>query len=246
LLFAIQPSYGCCTFRGKILLAPVADSALAAMMREGGGQSFFRLGAYAEIGVGFCEEDLAVFCDDVGGWDGETPAFIAIKKRQVDQDGLVVSAVILRDGVDEAEFFSECIAGIGEDREGKAMLAGHEIALALRLRADGDHEGFVLADGSVEITPGFKLSDAVGAPAAAKEFDDEGAKSEHVFAADDAAGSVVEFEVWSDGADGENVVFNAGGEQLSDSALAYGKALLLDEVTGVGSDLVELVLKCGH
>ena len=48
------------------------------------------------------------------------------------------------------------------------------------------------------------------------------------------------------GADGEDAVFDAGGEELFDGALADGEALRLHEVAGVGGDLVELVLKCGH
>ncbi len=105
---------------------------------------------------------------------------------------------------------------------------------------------FALAEGAVEIAPGFELGDAVGAPAAAEELDDEGAEGEHVGAADEAAGGVVEFELGGDGADGEDAVFNAGVEELGDGALADGQALLLHQVAGVGGDLVELVLKSGH
>ena len=114
------------------------------------------------------------------------------------------------------------------------------------LRADGDHEAFALAEGAVEVAPGFELGDAVGAPAAAEELDDEGAEGEQVGAADEAAGGVVEFEFGGDGADGENAAFNAGGEELGDGALADGQALGLDQVAGVGGDLVELILESGH
>jgi len=158
-----------------------------------------------------------------------------------------VGTVVLGDGVDEAEFFSEQVVGIGEDGEGQAVLAAHEVALPFGLGADGDHKGVALAECSVEVAPGFKLGDAVGAPAATKELDDEWpAKGEHVVGADEAAGSVIESKVRGDCADGEDAVFNAGEEEICDSLLADGQALGLHEVAGVGGDLVELVLKgCG-
>ena len=153
---------------------------LAAVVGEGGGEGFFGFGADAEVGVGFGEEDSAVFGDDVGGGNGQAPAWFAVDEGDVDEDGLVVGAVVLGDGVDEAELFGELVAGVGEDGEGQAVLAGHEVALALGLRADGDHEGFALAEGAVEVAPGFEFGDAVGAPAAAEELDDEWAEGEQV------------------------------------------------------------------
>ena len=102
---------------------------------------------------------------------------------------------------------------------------------------------FALAERAVEVAPGFELGDAVGAPAAAKELDDQRAEGEQVGAADEAAGGVVEGELGGDGADGEDAVFDAGGEELGDGALADGQALGLHQVAGVGGDLVELVLK---
>ena len=105
---------------------------------------------------------------------------------------------------------------------------------------------FALAEGAVEVAPGFELGDAVGAPAAAEELDDERAEGEQVGGADEAACGVVEFELGGGGADGEDAVFNAGGEELGDGALTDGQALLLHEVAGVGGDLVELVLESGH
>ena len=67
------------------------------------------------------------------------------------------------------------------------MLAGHEVALALGLRADGDHERAALAQLAVEIAPGLELGDAIGAPAAAEEFDHQRAKGEQVGGADELA-----------------------------------------------------------
>ena len=196
--------------------------------------------------MGFGEEDFVVFCDYVGGGDRQAPARFAVDEGDVDEDGLVGGAVILGDGVDETEFFGELVAWVVEDGEGQTVLAGHEVALALGLRADGNHEAFTLAKGAVEVAPRFKLGDAVRAPAAAEELDDHGAEGEHVLAADQAACGVVELEIGGDGADGENVIFNAGGEELFDGTLADGQALGLHQVAGIGGDLVELVLKCGH
>ena len=46
----------------------------------------------------------------------------------------------------------------------------------------------MLAESAVEVAPGFEFGDAVGAPAAAKEFDDERAKGEEIAGADEFAG----------------------------------------------------------
>ena len=104
----------------------------------------------------------------------------------------------------------------------------------------------MLAELTVEIAPGFQLSDAVGAPAAAEELDDERADGEQVAGADDLAAGVFEGELGSVGTDGENVVFDAGGEEVFNGALTYCQTLGLNEVAGVRGDLVELVLKGGH
>lgn len=71
-------------------------------------------------------------------------------------------------------------AGVGEDGERKAVLADHEVALAGSLRADGSEQRAGLAEASVEVAPSFELGDAVGAPAAAKEVEDEGPEGEQV------------------------------------------------------------------
>ena len=205
------------------------------------------LGADAEVGVGFSEEDAPSGTDYICRGKEQAPARLAVDEGDVDEDGEEVGAVVLGDGVDEAELFGQGAAGVGEHGEGQAVLAGHEVVLPLDLRADGDHEGFALTELTVEVAPGFQLGDAVGAPAATKEFDDQGAEGEHVRAADAAAGGVVEGKFGGDGADGEDAVFNAGGEELGDRALADGKAVGLDQLTGVGGDFVELVLKAsGH
>ena len=126
------------------------------------------------------------------------------------------------------------------------MLAGHEVALPGGLRADGDHKRAALAKLAVEITPGFELRHAIGAPAPAKKLDDQRAEGEQVGRADELAVGVLEGELGSGGADGENAFFDAGGEELFDGAFADGEPVGLHQVPGVGGDLVELVLQGGH
>ncbi len=114
------------------------------------------------------------------------------------------------------------------------------------MRADGGEQRARLAQAGVEVAPGLELGDAVGAPAAAEEVEDERSEGEQVGGADGAAGGVVEGELGSGGADGEDFFLDAGGEELANGALADGHALGLDEVARVGGDLVELVLEGGH
>jgi len=219
---------------------------LSAVVGEGGGEGFFGFGADAEVCVSFGEENAAVFCDHIGGGDGQAPAWVAVDEGDVDEDGEIVVAVVLGDGVGEAELFGQGAAGVGEHGEWQAVLAGHEVVLPLGLRAYRNHQAFTLAELAIEVAPGFKFGDAVRAPAAAKELDDQGAEGEHVRAADEATGSVVEGELGGDGANGEDAVFNAGGEELLDGALADGKAVGLNQLACVGGDFVELVLEGGH
>jgi len=213
---------------------------------QGGGEGFIRLGTDAEIGVGLGKDYASSGTYDIGCRQGKTPAGFAVDEGEIDEDGAKVVLVVFGDGVDEAELFPQGAAGIGEDGEGQAMLAGHEVVLALGLGADGDHEGPVLADGSVEVAPCLQLRGAVRAPASAEELEDERTEGEHVGRADEAAGGVVQGEVRRGGADGEDLFFDAGGEEFGDGAFADGQALGLHEVPGVGGDLVELVLEESH
>ena len=215
-------------------------------VREGGGEGFLGFGTHAEIGVGFRKEDAAIAADDVGCRDGETPAWFAVDERDVDEDGEVVGAVVLGDSVDEAEFFGDRAAGVSEHGERQTVLDGHEVALALDLRANCNHQDSPLAECAVEIAPRFEFSNAIGTPAAAKEFDDQRPKGEQVGAADQAAGGVLEGEVRGERADGENFLLDTGSEELLDGAFADGQTLGLHQVAGVGGDLVELVLKVNH
>jgi hypothetical protein len=207
-----------------------------------GAEDFFGFGADAEVGVGLGVEDFAAGIDDVGRGDRELPAFVAIDEGDVEQDAAVVAAEIVGEGPDEAELLGEGAAGVGEEREGDAVLGGGEVALALVLRGDADDEGAAFAEGGVEVAPGFELGDAVGAPASAEEIDDEGAEGEEVGGADDFAGEIGQGEGGGSGTGGEDAVLYTRAEELFDGALADSEALGLDEGAGLGGDVVELVL----
>jgi len=77
------------------------------------------------------------------------------------------------------------------------VLAGHEVALALILRADGDHQAFALAEGAVEVAPGFELGDAVRTPAATKELDDQRANGKQISRANQPAARVFQGKLGS-------------------------------------------------
>ena len=108
------------------------------------------------------------------------------------------------------------------------MLTGHEVALALGLRADGDHQGFALAEAPIEVAPSFQLGHAIGAPASAKKLDDQGTEGEHIFRANQTAAGVVQSKLGSQSAGRENAILDAGGEELRDRALPDGQPVRLD------------------
>ena len=88
--------------------------------------------------------------------------------------------MVLGNGIGEAELLGKGAARVGEDGKRERVLADHEVALAAGLRADGGEQRAGLAEARVEVAPGLKLGDAVGAPAAAKEVEDEGPKGKKV------------------------------------------------------------------
>ena len=166
-----------------------------------------------------------------------------VVERDVDEDGLVVAAVVGWYGVGEAELGGYSGAGVGEQREGEGVLLEGEVVLARGLGGDGYEEGSTAADLGLEFAPGFELGDAVGTPAASEEVDDEGAEGQEVFGADWLAGDgVLEGEGRGLCAGFEDAVFDAGGQEFGGGLLGDGEALGLDQLTGVGGDGVELVL----
>ena len=237
------------------------------LQHEGLGREFLKdgedvpgVGADAVVGVGFGEEDLVGAADDEGGGKGETPgvvALIAVDEGEVDHDGAVVVAEGLGDGVGDAEGFSETAAGVGEQGEGEVVALDGEVVLAGKLGGDGDEEGSMLADGGEGGLPGFELSHAVGTPAATKEADDERADGEQVGGVDELAverdggvegggGGVGEIEGRSGGADGEDAVLDAGGEEVVNGGVGDGETVRLDERAGLRGDVVEPGLEIGR
>jgi len=93
---------------------------------------------------------------------------------------LVVAAVFGGDGVGQAELLGYGATGVGEQGEVERVLLEGEVVLAGGLGGDGDEECAALAELGVEFAPGFEFGDAVGAPAAAEEVDDQWAEGEEV------------------------------------------------------------------
>ena len=77
---------------------------------------------------------------------GVVVAETGVVEGDVDEDGLEVAAVFGRDGVGGAEFFGDGGAGVGEKREGEAVLLEGEVVLTGGLGGDGDEEGAAAAD----------------------------------------------------------------------------------------------------
>ena len=127
------------------------------------GEDFGGFGADPEVGVGFAEGDDVVLIDDEDGGQWEAPACFGgvvvaeagVVEGDVDEDRLEVAAVRLGDGVGEAELFGDFSAGVGEEREGQAVLLDGEVVLAGGLGGDGDEQGSALAELGVEIAPGL-------------------------------------------------------------------------------------------
>jgi len=182
--------------------------------------------------------------DDEGGGEGETPGVVAVDEGDVDEDGAVVEANGFGDGVGDAEGVGQVGASVGEDGEGEVVVLDGEVVLAGELGGDGDEESSSLADGGEGSLPGFELGHAVGTPAATEEVNDERADRENVGGFDElATDGVGKLEGRGGGADGEDVVFDAGGEEVADGAVGDGEALGLDESAGLGGDVVEFGLE---
>jgi len=217
-------------------------------------QDVSRLGADAEVGVGLREGDQILLVHDKDAGKRETPAGLGgivvveagVVERDVDEDGLEVTALLGGDGVGEAELLGYGAARVGEQREVEAVLVKHEDVLARSLRGDGDEERAAAADLGVQIAPGFEFGDAVRIPAATEEFDNERAQGEKIGRADGLACACVrQRESRCGGAGLEDAVFDAGGEELGDGLLGEGEALGLHEGPRVLSDAVELILEGG-
>ena len=129
---------------------------------------------------------VLVLVDDEDGGERKTPtglggvviAETGVVEGDVDENGLIVAAEVLRNGVGYAKLLCERGSGVGEQRIGQAVLLESESVLASGLGGDGDEDGAALAEVCVEIAPGFEFGDAVGIPTATEEVDDEWAEGE--------------------------------------------------------------------
>ena len=152
----------------------------------------------------------------------------------------------LGDDVGDTEGGGEVGAGVGQDRKGQVVVLDGEVVLPWELGGYGDQQGSAIADGGEGRLPGLELSHAVRAPAATEEVDDQRAHREEIRRADELAiDGVREREGRSNGTDGEDAVFDAGGEQFLDSGVGDGEAIGLDERPGLRGDVVELGLEIG-
>lgn len=162
----------------------------------------------------------------------------------IDEDGLEVAPVGLRDGVGDAELLGQCGAGVGEQGKGQLVLLEGETILAGGLRGDGDEQGSALAKLRLQALPGFQLGDTVRTPATAEEIDDQRTEGEKVVGADRLAGSrVLEAKGRSLRTDGEQAIFDARVEEIGDSLFGDGEAFRLDQGPGVLGNAIELVLQ---
>jgi len=145
-------------------------------------------GADAGVCVSFCKEDAVGLVDDEDAGEREAPAGLggiviaeaSVVEGDVDKDGLVVAAEVLRNGVGYAKSLCDGGAGVGEQGVLQAVLLESEGVLASGLRRDGDEDGAAFAEVGVQVAPRFEFGDAVRIPAATEEVDDERAECEEV------------------------------------------------------------------
>ena len=100
------------------------------------------------------------------------------------------------------------------------MLLKGEVVLACGLRRDSDKQGSALTELRKKFAPGLEFGDTVGAPASAKEVDNQRSQSQKIGGIYGfASASVFEGERRSLGADGEDSIFDTGGEEVRDHLL---------------------------
>ena len=118
------------------------------------GQDVGWFGAHAEVGMSFGEGDGVVLIDDEDAGKRQTPTSLGgiviaeagVVEGDIDEDGLVVAAVVGWYGVGQAELGGYGGAGVGEQREGEGVLLKSEVVLARSLRRDSYEEGSSAAD----------------------------------------------------------------------------------------------------
>jgi hypothetical protein len=151
--------------------------------------------------------------------------------------------MLRRDGVGDAELFSDGRAGVGEQRVAETVLLEGEVVLTGGLGRDGDEEAPTFAEIGVKVAPRFQFSDAVGVPTAAEEVDDEGAEGEEVCGVDrPVREGVLQGEGRSLLSDLQDAVLDAGVEEVCGRFFRDGETLGLDKCAGVLGNAIESVL----
>ena len=159
-------------------------------------------------------------------------------------------------GIGDAEGVGEYGASVRKQGVGEVVVLSGEVILARELGGDGDQQSTFFADSREGSLPGFELGHAVGAPASAKEKDDERADAEQVRRMDQSCVSggrigeggrcgVGQIEGWGGSADGKDMVFDAGEEEGLHGLIGDGQAAGLNERASLRGDVVELGLEVG-
>jgi len=202
--------------------------------------------------VSFAEEDGigAVDYEDSREWKppadfgGIVVAEASVVERNVDEDGLIVTAEVLRDGVGDAELLGQGGTGVGEQRVGEAVLFEREVVLTRGLGGDGDEKCAIFAETSVEVAPGFEFGNAIGVPSAAEEVDDERAEGEEVGGVDGLMSEgVFKREDRSLRSGLQDPVLDTGVEEIFSRFFRDGETFRLYEGTGILRDAVKLILE---
>ena len=126
------------------------------------------------------------------------------------------------------------------------MLHSGKVVLAHGLRGNPNEQRTPLANRAIQVSPAFKLGDAVRAPAPAEKIDDQRAQSQQIWASDDAAGGVWKGKFRSLASQQAGSFLYPCRVEFRHRAFTYLKTLGLDKVPRVGRDLVELVLQFRH
>ena len=155
----------------------------------------------------------------------EPPTAIAVDQRDVYQDAAVVLLLRRRDGVGQAELRRQPAARVRQHGETQPMLPRGKVILTHRLRRDADEQRTALAHDGIEIAPTLKLGDAVRAPAAAEEIDDQGPNGQQIGAAHHVPGGIGQGEVRGPRADRENPVLHPRRVKIGHCTLANLKPL---------------------
>src|ERR1700736_2366230 len=84
------------------------------------------------------EQNYAVPVDDVGGGNGQLPAFVTVGEGQVHERAPIYRFLSFRRAVSQSKLSRDFVASIGEQRKAQLVLMVHEERLLHGLRTDGE------------------------------------------------------------------------------------------------------------